>query len=262
MAIQLNDRDHLIFKLIDEHQVLLEKHISWFIAGDDKPVLIRDRLRKLFYLDYLLCHRHASKLPWWTTPTKPLVYILSPMAKTVSGANQDEVDRFESEFQRHHLEVANLRMLFHVGQKDAAISSFTWTTCNGDLKATGLDAMVTFVCKGVTHKVGIINNPAINDAHCAKLEAAIKDHGINKIWIVSRDEAAQKSVQQAIAGRVALASHCCFATHHDLYRDGVVRTSWQSCGQTEIGMFNVEPMQADIASVWSGNLTVAQAISA
>jgi hypothetical protein len=35
MAIQLNDRDQLIFKLIDEHEVLLEKHISWFIAGDE-----------------------------------------------------------------------------------------------------------------------------------------------------------------------------------------------------------------------------------
>src|SRR6185437_6150778 len=80
MAIQLNERDYQIFKLLDEHQVLLEKHILWFVAADDKPVLIRDRLRKLFYLDYLICQRHDNKLPWWTTPTKPLVYMLAPLA--------------------------------------------------------------------------------------------------------------------------------------------------------------------------------------
>ena len=57
--------------------MLLEKHIAWFISCDEKPVLIRDRLRKLFYLDYLLCERHGGKLPWWTTPTKPLVHALA-----------------------------------------------------------------------------------------------------------------------------------------------------------------------------------------
>src|SRR5215475_12156302 len=103
MAIQLNERDHLIFKMIDEHQVLLEKHISWFISGDDKPVLIRDRLRKLFYLDYLLCQRHSTKLPWWTTPTKPLVYMLSPMSKQQSESASDELDLFDANVQRHLL---------------------------------------------------------------------------------------------------------------------------------------------------------------
>ena len=60
MAIQLNSRDELIFKLLEEHEVLLEKHISYFIADDAKPVLIRDRLRKLFYLDYLICQDRKS----------------------------------------------------------------------------------------------------------------------------------------------------------------------------------------------------------
>lgn len=129
MAIQLNDRDQLIFKLVDEHQVLLEKHISWFISGDDKPVLIRDRLRKLFYLDYLLCHRHGTKLPWWTTPTKPLVYMLSPLARTVSGCAEADIDLFDADVQRHLLEVANLRMLHLQGVKDGHLSDFTWQTC-------------------------------------------------------------------------------------------------------------------------------------
>ena len=89
MAIQLNERDYLIFKLLAEHNVLLEKHIAWFISQEDKPVLIRDRLRKLFYLDYLLCQRYDNKLPWWTTPTKPLVYMLTPLARTMSGNDKD-----------------------------------------------------------------------------------------------------------------------------------------------------------------------------
>jgi len=78
MAIQLNDRDHLIFNLIDEHQVLLEKHISWFISGEDKPVLIRDRLRKLFYLDYYCatvtapnCHGGRHQPNHWFTCSLP-----------------------------------------------------------------------------------------------------------------------------------------------------------------------------------------------
>src|SRR5277367_6100690 len=122
MAIQLNDRDHLIFKMIDEHQVLLEKHISWFIASDDKPVLIRDRLRKLFYLDYLLCERHRDTLPWWTTPTKPLVYTLSPMTRDLIGVNQEDTDLTESVIQRHLLEIANLRMLYLLAQKEGLIA--------------------------------------------------------------------------------------------------------------------------------------------
>ena len=124
MAIQLNERDHLIFQLINEHQVLLEKHISWFISGDDKPVLIRDRLRKLFYLDYLLCHRHGTKLPWWTTPTKPLVYMLSPMSRSVSGLPEQEHDLFDANVQRHLLEVANLRMLYLVAVNEGHIRDF------------------------------------------------------------------------------------------------------------------------------------------
>src|SRR5271163_667112 len=101
MAIQLNDRDYLIFKLLAEHNVLLEKHISWFIAGEEKPVLIRDRLRKLFYLDYLLCHKPETTLPWWTTPTKPLVYMLSPISRDISGQSSEPYDLLDEEKQRH-----------------------------------------------------------------------------------------------------------------------------------------------------------------
>ena len=99
MAIQLNERDHLIFKYVEEHQVLLEKHIAWFISVDQKPVLIRDRLRKLFYLDYLLCQRHKNTLPWWTTPTKPLVYTLAPLTRSLISSKDSDLDLSESDVQ-------------------------------------------------------------------------------------------------------------------------------------------------------------------
>src|SRR5271156_2633210 len=110
MAIQLSERDYLIFKLLAEHNVLLEKHIAWFIAAEDKPVLIRDRLRKLFYLDYLLCQRYDEKLPWWTTPTKPLVYKLAPLAKAMSGLKNLEGELIDNQQEQKFLEVANIRM--------------------------------------------------------------------------------------------------------------------------------------------------------
>lgn len=231
MAIQLNDRDHLIFKLIDEHQVLLEKHISWFISGDDKPVLIRDRLRKLFYLDYLLCHRHATKLPWWTTPTKPLVYMLSSMTRSVSGLAEEEIDLFDSDVQRHLLEVANIRMLFLVGVRDTQIREFEWTTCklkNGE--ARGLDAKAVFRCGDTAHRVGIMNHPTISETLVPSIESSLQDTGIEKILIVSRDDAHQVQLQKALAGASSMVrNRCLFATHHELYRTGIVVSNWQSC---------------------------------
>lgn len=232
MAIQLNDRDHLIFKLIDEHEVLLEKHISWFIAGEEKPVLIRDRLRKLFYLDYLLCHRHGSKLPWWTTPTKPLVYMLSPMARTLAGAAEADDASLDNEFQRHHLEVANLRMLYLIAQKDAQISEFQWNTCKQAEKAScGLDARVTFKApiSGVTTTVGLVNNLSIGSDTVAKLTATLAAEKVDSILLISRDDIAQKALQQMVAQAGGeLAKKALFATHQDLYKDGIIATHWQT----------------------------------
>lgn len=231
MAIQLNDRDHLIFKLIDEHEVLLEKHISWFIAGEEKPVLIRDRLRKLFYLDYLLCHRHGSKLPWWTTPTKPLVYMLSPLTRAIAGAPEADDVMLDNEFQRHHLEVANLRMLYLVAQKDAQISAFHWTTCKQPKRdETGLDAKVEFTqVSGMTTKVGLVNNLCLDQAAITKLTQSLADEEIDSLMLISRDDIAQKALQQVVAQAGGeLAKRTLFATHQELYKDGIVATRWQS----------------------------------
>lgn len=231
MAIQLNDRDHLIFKLIDEHEVLLEKHISWFIAGEEKPVLIRDRLRKLFYLDYLLCHRHGSKLPWWTTPTKPLVYMLSPMARTLAGAEDATDATLDNEFQRHHLEVANLRMLYLIAQKDGQISEFQWTTCKQAEKATsGIDAKVTFRGNHGVTTVGLVNNLTMGADTVAKLTATLTAADkLDSVMLISRDDIAQKALQQMVAQAGGeLARKALFATHQDLYKDGIIATHWQT----------------------------------
>lgn len=237
MAIQLNDRDQLIFKLIDEHEVLLEKHISWFIAGDEKPVLIRDRLRKLFYLDYLLCHRHGSKLPWWTTPTKPLVYVLSSMARKLNGfgENQDEV--LDNEFQRHHLEVANLRMLFLVAQKNNLIKDFVWQTCKRERQTdTGLNAKITFNCQDRDVKIGVVNNPQTQTAHIEKLTKSLVSEDLNWLLVIGRDETELTALKAAMKEQSTLAGKVLFSTHQDLYREGVMNASWQTVNNEQFDL--------------------------
>lgn len=228
MAIQLNSRDELIFKLIEEHEVLLEKHISYFIAEDAKPVLIRDRLRKLFYLDYLICHRHNTKLPWWTTPTKPLVYMLT---KTNSEAS----DRFDADWQRHHLEVANLRMLYLQAQHDGAISNFNWLTLKDEL----LNAKVTFECKGETHKIGIINNFKPTPDFANKLEKLKQEMELTMILVVSRDDHSQKQTQKLFA-QGNLNNSIFFCVHQEMYQSGAVSKVWQNAANEMQDLFQGE----------------------
>lgn len=228
MAIQLSERDMMIFKLIEEHQVLLEKHIAWFISCDDKPVLIRDRLRKLFYLDYLLCERHGGKLPWWTTPTKPLVYMLSPMTRELLQASSTDIDLSSCESQRHLLEVANLRMLFLVDQKDGLISEVDWTTMKTTPGSIAVDAKISFNRNGVEHRIGIVNQPKADAAELtAVCERALAGSDIDMIWIVSRDDAHQESIQKVMAGS-SVCQRIAFVTHQDIYKNGVVKAKWQS----------------------------------
>jgi hypothetical protein len=249
MAIQLNERDHLIFKYVEEHQVLLEKHIAWFISVESKPVLIRDRLRKLFYLDYLLCQRHKNTLPWWTTPTKPLVYTLASMTRGLISAEETDLDLSDSEVQRHLLEIANLRMLFMMDASERLISELDWKTCRahrGGLQH--VDAKVSFQRNGVLHRVGIVNHPVINDGNSFmnRLHASLADDEIEMIWIVSRDEDHQLSLQNSIArlsaGQSDLQQSLAFATHQELYKSGMVKTRWQTVDQHIASIF-VESLQ-------------------
>ena len=234
MAIQLNERDHLIFQMIDEHHVLLEKHISWFVSQEDKPVLIRDRLRKLFYLDYLLCQRHNTKLPWWTTPTKPLVYMLSPLSKSLSGSQENELDILDDEIQRHFLEIANIRMLCLVASKSNEIEDLQWTTCkSNDVGNKSLDAKISFRVNSPnnivqTCRIGIINHPINQDVLIDDLQSSFKDAAIESVAIVCRDQLHGKMVQQWLHqhnDRLPL-EKILLVTHHELYKHGIVKAPW------------------------------------
>jgi len=263
MAIQLNDRDHLIFNLINEYEVLLEKHISWFIAEDNKPVLIRDRLRKLFYLDYLLCHRHGTKLPWWTTPTKPLVYLLSDQAKTATGIDHDEVDRFDAEWQRHHLEVANLRMLYLISQKNGKITEFQWKTASREEKDQfAIDARVSFVANGIAYDIGIVNNPSLSDAEIEKLEASLTGAGIEMILMVARDDEIQSELQKRLQEKSesVLSKSCFFSTHQKLYKKGMVSAKWQNFEARDLTLFPKpgDSQKDEASSTWTGGSGMSQ----
>jgi hypothetical protein len=231
MAIQLSDRDALIFRFIEEHQVLLEKHIAWFISCDEKPVLIRDRLRKLFYLDYLLCERHGGKLPWWTTPTKPLVYMLSPMTRQLQRAAETAFDLSDCEIQRHLLEVANLRMLFLMEQKEGLIGDCNWTTTKKTkIDDASTDACITFKRNEVTQKIAIINHPTMSTENIVNVATEATNAGCDSVWIISRDEAHQRQLQKALVS-CAVASKIAFTTHQDIYKSGIVKAKWQSTSE-------------------------------
>ena len=233
MAIQLNDRDQLIFKLIEEHHVLLEKHIAWFISKDSKPVLIRDRLRKLFYLDYLLCGRHAEILPWWTTPTKPLVYTLSALARhTISGVDP-ACDLNDNRVQRHFLEIANLRMLFLVAQRDGHISSVEWTTTHN----SPVDAKISFMAGGEQRQIGIVNSPRVTgDKLIPQLETALNEPGVRQLWITCQDDIHQALLQEIIAAAPLLKDRVLFATHPNLYNLGIAKSQWQTADRRRISI--------------------------
>lgn len=258
MAIQLNDRDLLIFQLIDEHRVLLEKHISWFISGEDKPVLIRDRLRKLFYLDYLLCHRHGTKLPWWTTPTKPLVYMLSQISRAAADVSEEVLDLYNADIQRHFLEVANLRLLGLIDQKDEKLSKFTWTTVKTETPGKAVDAFVSFTQNARTHKIAVVNHPAVTTELVPSIDEAIKS-GAEHVLLVSRDDAHQAALQKLVAQSGSInAKRCLFATHHEIYREGLVTTQWTTCDTSKATVF-AKPVETAPTANWTA-MPVATAV--
>jgi hypothetical protein len=223
MAIQLNERDYQIFKLLDEHQVLLEKHISWFVSTEEKPVLIRDRLRKLFYLDYLICQRHDSKLPWWTTPTKPLVYMLAPLARTISGASQSENNPYDNDWQQKHLEIANIRMIFLIAQKEGLLNSLKWQTCADNTNT--YDAVISFKYQSIDCNVGLMSHPNLNEDLSVSLKDQLNNSNITHTIIVSRHKAHQESLQKSLIQLKSDANvnSILFATHQDLYKSGLAK---------------------------------------
>jgi len=253
MAIQINERDHLIFKIIDEHKVLLEKHIAWFIAPEAKPVLIRDRLRKLFYLDYLLCQRHGTKLPWWTTPTKPLVYMLSPMSKTMSGTTEDTLDLTDSTVQRHLLEVANIKMLGLIAQQAGEISNFNWVTHSGGAKTT-LDAVMTFTANDRFFKFAVINHPSDKEKLVAELDSMFIEGAVERVIVICRDTSYQDILQKFLAEqpRQFDLSKIYLATHQELYKTSITTARYTDGHRQSVSFLghsanNTVPLHVNLA---------------
>jgi hypothetical protein len=255
MAIQLSERDNQIFRFIDEHQVLLEKHIAWFISCDEKPVLIRDRLRKLFYLDYLLCERHGGKLPWWTTPTKPLVYTLSPLTRQIVKAGEMKMNLNDAESQRHLLEVANLRMLYLMDQKDGTISDFQWNTVRkSDVTVGGIDATVSYKRNGTECTSAVMNHPMqLGNELVVAIQKTLTESKVDNLIIISRDDAHMAKLQNALAG-TSVASRVLLTTHQEVYKSGMSKTKWQSAVAQPSASTSTMP-----AINWSANLSPAQA---
>ncbi len=232
MAIQLNERDYLIFRLLQEHTMLLEKQIAWFISTDSKPVLIRDRLRKLFYLDYVICQRHAETLPWWTTPTKPLVYALSHLSRALVAPYDDPIDLNDSQHIRHLLEIANIRMLLAIDEKEGRTQELDWMSSRTAGGHFTLDARAEFVRLGVRHRIGILNNPQVSaQALVDILQKATDSDDVDLIWIITSDEDRQKQLQLAMTAQLnasgsSMNTICAFATHQELYTEGIVKSRW------------------------------------
>ena len=276
MAIQLNDRDYLIFKLLEEHQVLLEKHISWFVASQDKPVLIRDRLRKLFYLDYLLCQRHDSRLAWWTTPTKPLVYMLAPLARTVSGGSQIANDIYDNEWQRNHLEIANIRMIFLIAQKEGILKALNWKTHLPTADKSPLyDAVISCTWDSYSCTIGLISHPELNTDLTARLCQALDNtenaYSMNQpmsqtmsqtmthTMIISRNQSHQESLQKAILvlPKKTNVNSILLATHQDLYKSGLSKVSWRNALGQKVTLPNI-----DSSAAWGADFGTMKAASA
>lgn len=242
MAIQLNERDYLIFKLLAEHNALLEKHIAWFIAAENKPVLIRDRLRKLFYLDYILCQRYDNKLPWWTTPTKPLVYMLAPLAKTITGAKNGDGETIDSDQQQKYLEIANIKMIFLMAQKEGLLQNFQWTTCVQVENDTQLfDALISCGSQSVHHNLGLLSHPSSDNQFAARIEQGLAGKNITGMMIICRDQAHQSSLRKLLADHKlqAQASKVIFAIHQDLYKGGLNKVQWFNVAGEQINFFNL-----------------------
>jgi len=167
-----------------------------------------------------------------------LVYTLSPMTRNITGAGESEIDLNDADVQRHFLEVANLRMLFLVDEKEGKITNFTWKTCEDN----GLNAKVSFVRNGVSHKVGIINHPTADaESLLTKLETALADEAVEMVWVVSRDEAHQQALQKCVAAHMgtgsAITRRIAFATHQEIYKAGIVKSKWQSAEMRQSAIF-------------------------
>jgi hypothetical protein len=186
-------------------------------------------------------------LSWWKSPTKPLVYALAPTTRDLIGARDGVVDLRHFEVQRHLLEVANLRMIFHMDEREGRISELQWTTIKPSAHGPcGLDAKVSFIWKGRPRRVGIINQSSRNlDNIVNRLKSAVAENAAEIVCLVSPDPAIQQAIQEHIVTSVGsdpvLRDCVALAPHKQLYKLGVVQASWQGIGMRDTSIFTEWP---------------------
>jgi hypothetical protein len=156
----------------------------------------------------------------------------------------------ENKVQRHYLELANLRMLLLMAQKDGLISSVQWTTIKSTSTAPTIEATVSFVAGSEQKTVGIINSPfAEGQSLVMQLEAAFKESGVNQLWIICQDKIHQALLQEIVAAAKLFGDKVLFATHSDLYSLGIARSKWQTADRQTVGIVD----QAVIDAVAAAN---------
>jgi hypothetical protein len=185
--------------------------------------------------------------------------MLSPMTRELMGAAEDDMTLAESDKQRNLLEIANLRMLYLLAQKEGLISKCEWTTIagKGDTEVIAdIDAKVNFHLNGTAWRVAIMNHPQCNqETITTALKSAFAKLGVELVLMVSRDIEHQQKLQQAVAsldGSANLIKRTAFATHQDLYKNGITKTRWQNAEQRQL---NLWPEAAETAKpTWIGSV--------
>src|SRR5262249_37262655 len=148
--------------------------------------------------------------------------------RTLIGARERERDLGHFEYQRHLLEVANIRMLFHRDERESRIAGVQWIMKRETSQpAATLDAKVSFLYRGTLRKIGIINLASRDlDGLIERLEAAIADEDVDFVFVITSDKTRLQAIQKHIAGALGdapiLKDRVALATHKQLYKLGIV----------------------------------------
>ena len=132
-------------------------------------------------------------------------------------------------------------MLYLVAQKDQQICEFTWKTIKAERHTeSGLDAKATFNCGGTATRVGIVNNLQSTEATAklTKLANSLSAENIESVLLISRDDQDKLAMQKTVlefGGE--LATKTVFATHQELYRDGIVGVGWVTANGQKAELF-------------------------
>jgi hypothetical protein len=218
VSIELTPRDFSVFNYLNEHQVLLEPQISWFVLNGHRAVM-RDRLRKLYYLDYLHCWRAQYQMPWAARIAKPTVYSLTERSRQCLPDNQGSPQIICEKIEEHHLALANLRMLLLQAAQNNEIS-FVWQSQKAGNDLFGVDAVFALRLQDQQYSFGIINQPRDLSDLKARVRASLYSAKIDRCLIVTNESAQRELVERHLSFD-QLGRNCIFATHKEIYKNGL-----------------------------------------